>query len=147
MQTHGSLLVSVAQPAFSWAFDSVSLPEGLPTSELFSWTSVPGWRVGRSISSLPSWGRMGWGISQPFSLGWQLSTLRNARTSMDSLKFSSSWVLEVGVAGPDHTPLNKSCRYVLISSSLECGGSETLLPAVLHFGALAEILRLWGKPH
>lgn len=49
--------------------------------------------------------------------------------------------------GPDHTPLNKSCRYVLIVSSLECGGSETLLPAVLHFGALAEILRLQEKSH
>lgn len=39
--------------------------------------------------SLPSWGGMGWGLSRTFSLGWQLSTLRNAPTSMDSLKFSS----------------------------------------------------------
>lgn len=48
------------------------------------------------------------------------------------------------MAGLDHSSLSKSCRYALITFFLDCGA---LLLIVIHFSALAEVLRLQGKSH
>lgn len=98
-----------------------------PTSSLYCfmlpWASI-------SISSFMGRGAMG-DIPAFLTRLTSLSS-RDVSTSVGSLQLLSSLgVLEVGVAGLDHAPLNKSYRYVFITSSLECEGHFCLLSSPL----------------